>query len=168
MGQINRIPLGYLDMLQSQTGGKNPFDASESVVPVVEMSPFYQMQHFGGSVHVGNSAPVNTVNQLIVPQGVVWFLHGSSYFWTAIAPLDSASFRMVLRNLPQSGSALIPIHMFQTQVAIAIGDRASDSILFPNLIPLQGGTQINWHVESNTGGNRSTQFHVSYYEFKVG
>lgn len=107
MSQINRIPLGYLNMLQAQTGGKTPFETFDQVMPAIGMDEFYLAQ--GLSIESDNFTAIanNQLFSIAVPAGEVWLVRHISVQQTAILAADQAQWQVGLRQLPKSAISAI-------------------------------------------------------------
>lgn len=153
MGQINRIPIGYLDMLGSQTGGKNPFDAADVVNPVIAMQPFYHAQ--GMSIE---SAPAFVVNalldfaQLEVPQNEVWFVYNVSCqaaFTTAAGAVELVySLFSTPAGVPNNSMVIGDTGLLNATLAVAV---IGNAIQFPTPLPLVAGSRLRATVGDFTG-----------------
>lgn len=149
MGQVNKIPLGYLNMLQSQTGGRNPANTSDVVSPTVEMSEFYHAQNLSNEwvqlVHVG----VNVSSTIQVPADEAWFLwaiHVSQPHQTSA--VDFVWGEVGLNLLPKSGNIQI-MGLFSFKIGPTsgtAGGRMEASVTFGQRIPLVSGVQLNTSI----------------------
>lgn len=78
-GEINRVPVGLLSLLDMKARGQSPRILSSQVDASLEMLDFYLQngrQVFSGSATSG-AAPANAVIGT-VPQNELWYIHGIS------------------------------------------------------------------------------------------
>ena len=161
MGQINKIPLGYLNMLGSQTGGKNPFFAAEQVNPTVEMAPFYHGSAMAVSTDVlVSTAPGDEVTRF-VPANEAWFLYSIGASGSVLGSSAVRDLQVNLQHLPRSSSPTLPgqIATLTSSTASAAGDVIAASQLFPVPIPLIAGTSIQTIINRRSGATTMT---ISY------
>lgn len=146
MAQINRIPRGYLDFIGAQTGGKNPPDASDSVAPVIDMTPFYQAQTMAMVNDTLSHTVVGSSLLVRVPENQTWLLWSASVRSTY--PANSFDqFEFIIQELPRGD--VIDIASFPSvfntrlmgNLAVA-GQRDIDSTSFPVPYPMAAGTLI--------------------------
>lgn len=74
MGQVNRIPSGFLDLLGVQSLGKNPPSFNDALIPIVDLTELYLAQTL--SVHTEDFFHSAVTNQITVrvPEGETWIL----------------------------------------------------------------------------------------------
>ena len=161
MGQINKIPLGYLNMLGSQTGGKNPFFAAEQVNPTVEMSPFYHAQAMSVSTDVLVGVAVGDQVIRTVPDNEAWMLYGWGFSYIALSAGNKQYFRLDLSRLPRSSTTTLNhfLAILRHENVLAVGDLTGSSIYFDNPIPLTAGSQLVTTLASRNGNITHT---ISY------
>lgn len=161
MGAINKIPLGLLNMLGSQTGGKNPFDLAEVVRPTVDLTPFYHAQAFKTTAVSLAYAAVGDNVQMEVPAGESWFLYSIGVTILSVAGADRASFGVYLRDLPKSGTDATLIWNTRELADVVAGDLLSDSVRLPVVLPLTAGMELSLQLHSLT--NARTVFMTALY-----
>jgi hypothetical protein len=71
MSGINRNPLGLLDFLQTQSGGRNPDFLQESVRPTIDIEQFYWSDRMFGAREPISMAS-GQLEFIEVPEGEVW------------------------------------------------------------------------------------------------
>jgi hypothetical protein len=71
MAGINRNPIGLLDFLQTQSGGRNPDFLQESVRPTIDVEPFYTPDRLRAAVE-SFSMTTGQIEFIAVPEGEVW------------------------------------------------------------------------------------------------
>jgi len=100
---INRIPIGYLDLVGTQTGGKNPSQANEIVAPVVDMELFYAAQALAD--HHENFAhnAIADVLKFEIPSNEAWAVYTISFFETAPATTDKTVAALGVHHLQRGG-----------------------------------------------------------------
>lgn len=159
MGQINKIPLGYLDMLRSQTGGKNPFFASETVNPVVDMTPFYHaLEMDGSSVTLAYTGVGDSVD-ITVPSDEAWFVYTWGFSAQASANTDRVHWLVNVLRLPGGSAVIGPLIASTIQSSSAPDNQTGfmvGSVQFPVPIPLTAGAIIRSTVAGQTGSSTAT------------
>jgi hypothetical protein len=153
MGQINRIPLGYLGMLGTKTGGKNPFVSAEQVNPVVEMTPFYHAQ--GLSIETGSLTFVNVLEfvDLTVPSDEAWFVYAVSVQsgFTLVGDRLGVIFSLFSTPAGPPNNSMVIGQSGLLELVGAIGT-VGEAVQFPNPLPIVGGSKLRCTVtDSNVG-----------------
>ena len=170
MGSINKIPLGFLSMIQSQTGGKNPSQSADFVSPVIDMSEFYHAQNLSNEwvqlVHVG----VNVSSTIEVPSDEAWFLWAIG----VVQPHQTSAVDFVwgsvgLNRLPKSG-LIQPVELFTFKIGPTSGaanGRMEQGVTFGQRIPLVSGTQIQTSITDRAAvGARTLTTNLLVSKFK--
>lgn len=151
MGQINKIPLGFLNMLGSQTGGKNPFNVNEVVAPTVEMIPFYHAQAM--QIMSTNFTPAGNLDSqtIVVPNDESWFVYVINNSELTTLGNDSIRWQIGI-TAPKSGNTNIPIHTDPVSLGggAAVTQIAS-AVRFNPPLPLVAGTIIRQTVVDLVG-----------------
>ena len=170
MGDVNRIPRGFLDLIGGQTQGKNPPVFSDGLSPIIDMTPLYLAQTLG--THKENFTHTGTGDQVAVtvPSDEVWLLLslGTLAFASVADEFEQWAFIIndVIRetglapNLPQ-------IHVTPiTQNAIA-NQLLATGVTLARTIVLQGGMQlIAKLMQRDATAGRSTAFEYLFYRLK--
>jgi len=118
---INRLPDGLLDFLGIRSGGRNPQNLTEQLLPTLDLTRWFKdVQQF---VDTANLDPLiantnaglipltNLVNAGLVPQNECWFvLPGTAITWTfaVVAGLRIRGNLVIQRN-PGVGSTLLDL-----------------------------------------------------------
>jgi len=159
MGQINKIPLGYLNMLGAQTGGKNPFNASEILAPTQEMTPFYHAQNMR-TIQASGVAVQGGSRTVTVPADEVWFIYHIQNFWTTAIAADEIRFQNAI-SFPNSPSTGHTIHATDDPLSAtaAAASMVGDGVLFPQPLPVTQGTTITqiYRYVNGAGNNAILQ-----------
>jgi len=143
---INRIPLGFLGMLGSQTQGKNPFEASEVVAPTIEMTPFYHAQAIRTAFVQLNNAAVNNAAQITVPANKAWMLYSANVRAVAAANNDFIDVHLETNKL--NGGGIAYLKKFVKTTGLTAADRMIATTDFTNLFPVLAGTELIFRVDS--------------------
>lgn len=80
---IQRPPVGMLSLLGSKGTGFNPTELLDGVVPIIDLTAFYQAQDISSTLETG--AATNVVGNgafTTVPQGEYWQLLGVGGLWS--------------------------------------------------------------------------------------
>jgi len=86
MGQVNRIPSGFLDLLGVESLGRNPPLFSDAISPIADLTEFYAGQTL--SIHTEDFVTSAAQQQVVVrvPSEETWFLRGVSVQCTTLLP----------------------------------------------------------------------------------
>jgi hypothetical protein len=167
VGQINKIPLGYLNMLGSQTGGKNPFNSLEEVLPMVDMVPFYHAQAMKCITASYTPSSLLDSQFVRVPDDEAWMVYGVFNRELTISASDSVRWQNVIGGLPKSGLDAYTCYcdgvLLQNTASTAL---LASGINFPVPIPLQAGGQVS-QVFADGAGNRASTLMVLAAVFKA-
>ena len=165
MTQINRIPQGYLDFLQAQTGGKTPPEVADAVIPSIDLDELYA-QHLHAAYQANVLTGLGTTTVVTVPEGESWMLRGIGTFVTLASNLDEDSLQFSLSRHPRTipGSALFPEANIWVTPTIRVannGDQLANAILFPKPYLMPAGMRITAERTEFAGGPRTTNFQLS-------
>ncbi len=137
MGNINRVPLGLLSLLDSQTQGQAPSQMGETVQPVASLSglwlnargletvfSFVTAQKLSGQV----------INAPVVPEGEIWavVLASARAYATDVAP-NLQSVELTFLNAPLTTNTLTLASA--TPIAAPSGSVVSASARWPTDTP---------------------------------
>lgn len=115
MGTINRVPFGWLSLIDSQNFGRNPVEALESVTPTVDLYTLLGQDRL--DVVLNSAAPVGGTNALVsilVPQNEVWDLYCVSTR-ILLGPSGTATARFAIEHTSRRNTT------GQTSVTLAHG-----------------------------------------------
>jgi hypothetical protein len=146
VGQINKIPLGYLNMLGSQTGGKNPFVANDQVSPNVEMAPFYHAHGMRAASDVLAATAVGDSVIRTVPDNEAWFLYSYGWLSTITSLADRLKLILQVSRLPQGGTAACIYTTVENQTPQSQPTSMGEAFMFPVPIPLLPGSRLTTTV----------------------
>lgn len=153
MGQINRIPRGYLDLVGTETGGKNPGDASEVVNPTIEMRELYASQTLKSINFAINSLVVGSSSTISVPPEDSWILYSAGMHVNAPLLADQDNVALFAGQLPRGGPAAGFALLWRAEMlSIGVAQTPTDTILFPVPLIFQGGTKFITTVHQRAGG----------------
>lgn len=163
MSQINRIPIGYLDLLGTETGGRNPSEGVEAVSPILVMNELYLAQTLNNKNFATNSTAVGNNNFFEVPADETWLLYSISA--DVIQPLvgDFDQVTIALRSLPRSGpsasgTATIAALNMETKAA---GSQPRDAVFLPNPFVLSHGVEVIAEISDRAGGAANRVVNIS-------
>jgi len=119
VGQVNRIPSGFLDLLGVESLGRNPPAFSDAVAPVVVMNELYLAQTL--STHTIDLTHNVTGDQALVtvPAEETWILRSvgiHSQTWAALARQEQWHFSFQNPPRPATGAATSEGDIFTTPV----------------------------------------------------
>ena len=111
--RVQSLALGFLDLLNAKTSGRNPDTYINEIRPVIDMGQFYQLadrDHLG--VAGTCSSPGSGTVSFAVPEGEFWLLHAISGTITAngVSSNNILDLR-VLGPSSDSGSLQTTIHV---------------------------------------------------------
>ena len=153
MGQINRIPIGYLDLLGTETGGKNPAAAPELISPTLSMNELYASQTLAGKNFALNSVAVGNNNFITVPNDEAWILYGLGA--NTISPLagDEDQIGVFLDRMPRSAAPgnVSQLTTFKL-ISIGVNQTPSETLLFPTPFVIGHGTRVIANIQQRAGG----------------
>ena len=153
MAGINRLPLGYLDLVGTETGGKNPSQADENVSPVILMNELYGSQTLKPESFATNSTNVGDNNFTTVPADETWILYSISF--DVISPLagDQDTVGLFIDRLPRSAIPGATALLFVGDLlAVSNNDTPAASLMLPTPIVLHHGVRCIAQVMRRAGG----------------
>ena len=166
MGQVNRYPPGFLDLIGAQQQGKTPPDSSEVLVPTVEMLEFYAAYALSG-IRLDATAGAPATFVLSVPDDEAWLLRGVGVRVTLPLATDFEQWSMQLGLLPRFSSAGLATEssariwtsrLLQNQAA---AQDATDGELFDSPVLLVPGTNVTLSLEQRDAtAARTTELSV--------
>lgn len=153
MGQINRIPQGYLDLVGTETGGKNPSLAPESVSPILRMNELYSAQTLSAVNWATNSTAVGDSNSITVPSDEIWVCYSASMNTNSPLVGDHDVVAMSVDRLPRDAAGAAPPTIFVASLlSLSVNSDPNDSILFPVPFVLSHGVIVRLDVVDRVGG----------------
>lgn len=163
MGQVNRIPSGFLDLLGVESLGRNPPLFSDAISPVVNLTEFYAGQTLSAhSVPFAHSTE-DAQTVVFVPEGETWFLRGVSALSQA-APGTGVreTWAFMLDNLPRqetpAGTTVEPvIATLELPAALDNTDKLCGSLFLPSPIALISGVALKGRIVARSAGTRTTE-----------
>jgi len=165
MGQVNKIPLGFLNMLSSQTGGRNPPEYADSIVPTVEMTPFFHspaLRIVFNNIAVGTGL-VNTFHSIPVPENKAWFVYGWAF--DRLQALGTDEFQVAFGIGGMTTPGFMALHTSPiVGPGLAIGDRQSYAALSESVIPLTSGMSVQLRF-LHVAGTQAAQFQALVAQF---
>jgi len=154
VGQVNRIPNGFLDLLGVQSLGRNPPLFSDAISPVVDIFELYAAQTL--SVHSVDWLHTVTGDStvLFVPEGETWMLRGLS-IETAImvgGTQQNVSFLAQDFARGKTGAATPEMCIWNTGPLNPIANaRESRGFMLPSPLALTSGTVLIAKVYDRDG-----------------
>lgn len=136
---INRLPRGFLSLLDLQTAGRVPNEVSELVMPTVDMQPFWAAQKTEDFV-------LNRAAVVGAPGGVA----GVNFAWTSTGPNDLIQGAGLLQ-VPQGELWLVEHYAAFMQMTNAAGNWTS---ILPALRVTAGGNR--YYMPHNPAGSAMT------------
>lgn len=164
MGKLNRVPVGFLDLLDDTAQGKTPPQYADFVQPELDATELYLASSLAvvGQDNTHSSAP--TVFTIDVPNDEAWVLRAASVIVTHANIAQGEEWRLSVGLLPRTssadtaGSPRAGIWSSKFLDVVIANDSASDSHFFPRLITIPGGSRVFWEIlERDTAPARTTQ-----------
>ena len=170
MGDVNRIPRGFLDLVGAQTQGKNPPVFSDGLSPIVDMTPLYLAQTLGTHKEIFAHTVAGQQIATVVPSDEIWLLLslGTSAFASTAGEFEQWAFvaKDVIR---ESGEATHLPQMHVTPVAITsvVNQLISTGVTLAATIVMQGGMELIAKLaQRDTTPSRSTSIEYLFYRLK--
>lgn len=165
MGQVNRIPRGFLDLVGAQTQGKNPPLFSDGLSPIVDITPFYLAETVGiDRLNLAHTV-VGNVGTFIIPQDETWSIIAVGS--TAVVALATEFEQIQWQTLStprQVPVGTVPAVFFTTPLlsVTTINQTLAHGFVLPRQLVLNGGVQIQARIaQRDTSGSRTTQLFVT-------
>lgn len=170
MTQITRVPKGLQDLLGTKQFGKNPGELAQSVLPQLDLFPFYAAERLTWR---RNNSPIASQGNgpgFTIPVGEIWIPVGFSLQFNPGVATDFM-LGVTIEEAPGSLSPTIPMEIFGTErIAGATPfDLYTYSFWFPQNIILQSDTIIRSQVNALSVGAPVSflEFQLWYYRFTV-
>ena len=170
MGDVNRIPRGFLDLIGAQTQGKNPPVFSDGLSPIIDMTPLYLAETLGA--HKLNFSHTVSAQQaaVVIPTGEVWLLLsvGTQAFATTVGQFEQWTF-LINDVIRESGAApnLPSFHVTEVATNLAVNQTLATGFTIPSMIVVQGGMEIIAKlVQRDATGARTTALEYLFYRLK--
>jgi len=167
MGAVNRVPRGFLGLLDAKTQGKTPADTTGFVSPVIDLTPNYLADI---PIQVEQASQVgNTVGTLYgtvtVPNGELWYV----YFVTSEGIATAAGALNVIPVLvTSSGTLSVPLEKMEAGLGSYAATESMVSVAtFPDGFLLGPGTRFATRITNPGGANISMITSVVYRSVQV-
>lgn len=72
MSRINRLPWGLQNLLGSTAQGDNPSNLEESVRPILDVTPHYELERLNSQSVSGANTAIGGSETITIPDGEVW------------------------------------------------------------------------------------------------
>jgi len=169
MSGINRIPVGYLDLVGTQTGGKTPSQANEIVAPVVEMLGFYGQQAAAALAITMNHAAVPSQFTTEVPSDECWHLLSCAVRENQPAGTERSIWCVGVNNLPRSSVSSDTGWIFRLDVkGVTAGANAMFVQRLEQPVFLLPGTQLVCELlDRDAGAARNAFWHIWFNKFRA-
>ena len=144
-------------MLGSQTGGKNPFVAAETVNPTIEMEPFYHAQGMAVHTDILTYNNIGDATTITIPENEVWFMYAWAMQVVATATTDRATFIQQISRLPRTSTPTLAATVGHLILdALNAATIMADVTRFPVPIPLTAGEELITTCASVSGAQTGT------------
>lgn len=153
MGQINRIPNGFLDLLGTETGGRNPSSSPELVSPTLRMNELYSSQTLSVVNWATNSTNVGDSNSITIGNDETWILYSASMNTNSPLAGDRDVISMSLDRLPRDAAGAAPPQIFVADLlSLSVDSDPTDALVFPVPFVLGHGVIVRIDVVDRLGG----------------
>lgn len=135
MGAVNRYPQGLLGLLSAKTDGKTPDQASETLSPTLDLTPFYLS---GISLSIAEASEsgstIGTFADIEVPTGETWMVYAIESRMTAVTAGDTGHVAPEMYNV--QGTQVGGMIFNETVLGFAFtagtsGEIQSNKVVFP-------------------------------------
>ena len=170
MGDVNRIPRGFLDLIGAQTQGKNPPVFSDGLSPIVDMTPLYLAQTLG--THKETLLHSNNAEQLavVVPSDEVWWLLSVATTSLSTVAGSFEQWAFIIKDvIRETGGAthLPAIHVSPLVTISLINQLLATGHTLPAPILIQGGMElIAKLMQRDANAARFAQIEYLFYRLK--
>jgi len=152
VGQVNRIPNGFLDLLGVQSLGRNPPLFSDAISPTVDLTEFYSGQTL--SSHTEDLTHTAEDDQVVVfvPEGETWFLRAVSFQSAILASTQQyEAWQFTVDNLAReaTGGATSEAAVWVSKRVIGqliVGFRETDAFYLGTPLALTSGTVLKARI----------------------
>lgn len=112
MALINRVPQGWLSLLDSKTGGQTPDRIDRELKPTLELFNFYSANiplDIEEDVANANNSPSTTPTSIVVPGSELWLTYAIEARITTLAAATTGAFSPRIARPRQDGTGLATI-----------------------------------------------------------
>lgn len=121
MGQVNRIPKGFLDLIGAQQQGKNPPIFSDAVAPIIDLTSLYLGQTLGVHQTSFSTTVPGNGNLVSVPQDETWLLLSGGIWESAGAGGEWSAWEWTIQSTPRPDATGV------RQATIAVSPRVTNN-----------------------------------------
>lgn len=159
MGQVNRIPRGFLDLVGAQTQGKNPPLFSDGLSPVVDMTALYLAETTGVANTNFAHTVVGNVGTITIPQDETWSVIavGSQSVVALASEFEQIEWQTL--RLPRQvavGTVAGTFHVTPLMSVSTLNQTLSSGFVLPRPLVLNGGVQIQARIAQRDGSASRT------------
>jgi len=170
MTQITRVPTGLQDFLGTQAQGDNPSEFGQTIIPVLDMFPFYA-QGVERWEDVGGLFSVDTGLNIDVPAGETWLLLSWSVEMDGGGAGGSFNMGVIMTQVPQAEQPTIN-HPISTRVINFTDQGAGTSVWyagdhFPIPILAQSDVRVTFWFKDVSGTNFNPICHLRYWRLRT-
>lgn len=152
MGNINRNPIGLLDFLLTQAGGRNPDFLLEQVRPVIDIEHYYQSDRLRATIDTG-SLNTGQVDAISVPTDEVWLLlNWALQLEVPTGAGNFANYSAEIEGIQPLGLNAVNIAGFSHTNPNPINTIWVDQVPLPRPIVLRGGQTLAIRIQDGVGG----------------
>lgn len=174
MGVINRVPDGFLDLVDSQTQGRTPPAFIDAVAPTLDMGELYRAQLLANLTLNVNHTGVGNTFQFIVPNNEVWALVAAAVNLPGVSSAVSEAWEGAIGRFPRiltGGDDPTPAFTFFRTPIMGVTTTGSDEShveFLPRPLYLPAGATIVFSLrERDGGGIRLSTLNLLAHVFKT-
>lgn len=142
-GPIARRPNGLLDLLLAQQQGKNPATLGDSVVPVIDLGPFYNSERVSMARTTGTYTVSGGAVTLSIPTGEAWKVLAISCNGSFSAVAQRMAMNAQIVNIPGGSAGVGPTWKLCDVTSVAATDTFGGAACLDDWI-LLGGVQFRF------------------------
>lgn len=146
MAQVNRIPLGFLDLIGAQTGGRNPPETTDFLSTTVDLTELYLGQTLSGLDFLLNHNAVADNHLFTVPSGEAWMIRAVSVNATLGSIALTERWAFGIQNLTREDPTMLsaaPFLWVSRELSVGIaGQVAADAQVFGQPFVLTPGASL--------------------------
>jgi len=172
MGQVNRIPNGFLDLLGVESLGKNPPLYSDAISPTVDLTELYSAQTLSSHTEDFSHTAIDDQVVIFVPEGETWLLRAVGFRSGILTNTNEYEmWEFSLDSLPRgnTGGATSEPGIWTSKRVInqlVGGARESDDFTLPAPLALTAGVALRAKLLiRDTSGARTTALNWLFNRF---
>lgn len=170
MGQVNRIPNGFLDLLGVESLGRNPPAFADQIIPITDLTEFYAAQTLSAHTVDFNHTAFQNQQLVTVPSEETWFLRAVSVDGSLPGTANFERWQFSLDNMARNNTGAAtsePMIWVSDKLVVSIANQdIAGAFALPAPLALTAGTVLRAKlVERDTGPARTTALNWLFNRF---